>query len=35
MTVLWTILGMAAGGGLGWLYGKWNSRRSEDCETPT
>jgi hypothetical protein len=35
MTILWTILGIVAGGGLGWLYGKWNRRRQTDCETPT
>jgi hypothetical protein len=36
MTILWTILGMVAGGGLGWLYGSWRKRRQQDdCETPT
>jgi len=34
MTTLWLIIGGAAGGGLGWLLGRFNSRR-RDCDTPT
>jgi hypothetical protein len=35
MGILWSIMGMAAGGGLGWLLGKFNQRRRADCDTPT
>jgi hypothetical protein len=37
MTLLWTIAGIAVGGGLGWLHGRYNSRNRhrQDCETPT
>ena len=36
MTILWTILGIAVGGGLGYLYGGWQKRGQKDaCETPT
>jgi hypothetical protein len=36
MTYLWTILGIAVGGGLGYLYGSWRKRRQlKACETPT
>jgi len=33
MTALWLIIGAVAGGCLGWLLGRFNSRR--DCKTPT
>jgi hypothetical protein len=35
MGILWTILGIMAGGGVGWLYGRWNQRRQADCDKPT
>jgi len=36
MTALWLIIGGGAGGGLGWLLGRFNNRiRRQDCETPT
>jgi len=34
MATLYLIIGAAAGGGLGWLLGRYNSRR-RDCNTPT
>ncbi len=34
MTALWLIIGAVVGGGLGWLLGRSNSRRSQECETP-
>jgi membrane protein YqaA with SNARE-associated domain len=35
MTALYIIIGGAVGGTLGWLLGRFNSRRCEDRETPT
>jgi membrane protein YqaA with SNARE-associated domain len=36
MTILYIIIGGAAGGTLGWLLGRFNGRRrQEDCKTPT
>jgi len=35
MTALWLIIGAAAGGGLGWLLGRSNKRRRQECDTPT
>ncbi len=35
MTALWLIIGAVAGGTLGWLLGRFNSRRNKDCKTPT
>ena len=35
MTTLWIITGGVVGGGLGWLLGRFNSRKQNqrDCET--
>jgi membrane protein YqaA with SNARE-associated domain len=35
MTVLYIIIGGVAGGTLGWLLGRFNRRRREDCKTPS
>ena len=35
MTALWIIIGGVAGGGFGWLLGRFNSRRQRECNTPT
>jgi hypothetical protein len=35
MTAVWIIIGGAVGGGLGWLLGRFNSRQSRECNTPT
>jgi len=35
MTAVWLIIGAGAGGGLGWLIGRFNGRRRQECKTPT
>jgi|GEM_PF-2504592 len=35
MTAVYIIIGGAAGGALGWLLGRYNRRRQQDCKTPT
>jgi hypothetical protein len=35
MIIIWLIIGAGAGGGLGWFFGRFNSRRQQDCKTPT
>jgi hypothetical protein len=35
MIALWLIIGGVAGGGLGWLFGRFNSNRQQECKTPT
>jgi hypothetical protein len=35
MAALCLIIGAGAGGGLGWLAGRFNARRRQKCATPT
>ncbi len=35
MIVFLLVIGAGVGAGLGWLLGRFNSRRKEDCKTPT